>query len=77
MSVETSSFTVIDPVSSSDDSSAPTPAFVSRFGRTGVTSLNDSWADDSSPSKPLPAPPSRCDRLGRRTPQLKLSMLSP
>ena len=65
-----------EPISSSLDSSAPTPARGSRFGKTGVTSERLVMAELELAS-PASSVPSKRERLGLRTPQLKLSTLSP
>ena len=63
------------PISSSEDSSAPTPALGSLFGNTGVTSDRLVMAEDELASPT--ASSGSLERLGLLTPQLKLSTLSP
>ena len=65
-----------DPISSSEDSSAPTPARGSLLGNAGVTSERLVMAEDELASPPASVP-SSLDKLGLLTPQLKLSTLSP
>ena len=67
---------ICDPISSSEDSSAPTPARGSLLGNAGVTSERLVMAEDELASPPASVP-SSLDRLGLLTPQLKLSTLSP